>query len=89
MGISILPVDVNKSVADFGVEGKNIRFGFNAVKSMGRPTITAIIEERTNNGDFHSMQDFITRMAGQLIREQLSILYLQVHLTHSVIRDGA
>ena len=64
MGIKILPVDVNNSVADFSVEGKDIRFGFNAVKSMGRPTISAIIEERTNNGEFHSMQDFITRMAG-------------------------
>ena len=76
MGINILPVDVNKSVADFGVEGKNIRFGFNAVKSMGRPTITAIIEERTNNGDFHSMQDFITRMAGVLNKRTVEHLIL-------------
>lgn len=76
MGISILPVDVNKSVADFGVEGKNIRFGFNAVKSMGRPTITAIIEERTNNGDFHSMQDFITRMAGAINKRTVEHLIL-------------
>ena len=76
MGISILPVDVNKSVADFGVEGKNIRFGFNAVKSMGRPTITAIIEERTNNGDFHSMQDFITRMAGVINKRTVEHLIL-------------
>ena len=76
MGISILPVDVNKSVAEFGVEGKNIRFGFNAVKSMGRPTITAIIEERTNNGDFHSMQDFITRMAGVINKRTVEHLIL-------------
>ena len=59
MGISILPVDVNKSIADFGVEGKNIRFGFNAVKSMGRPTITAIIEKRKLeqfNADFEKYE---------------------------------
>lgn len=76
MGINILPVDVNNSVADFSVEGKEIRFGFNAVKSMGRPTITAIIEERTNNGDFHSMQDFITRMAGVLNKRTVEHLIL-------------
>lgn len=67
---------------------KNIRFGFNAVKSMGRPTITAIIEERTNNGDFHSMRDFITRMAWAINKRTVEHLIL-AHLTHLVIRDGA
>ena len=87
MGIKILPVDVNNSVADFSVEGKDIRFGFNAVKSMGRPTISAIIEERTNNGEFHSMQDFITRMAGVINKR--TVEHLQVHLTHLDIQEEA
>ena len=30
---------------NFGVEGKNIRFGFNAVKSMGRPTLLRLLKK--------------------------------------------
>lgn len=66
MGISILPPDVNKSQMGFSVERGAIRFGLSAIKSLGRPTIEAIIKERSENGTFASMQDFITRMYAEL-----------------------
>lgn len=66
LGIDILPPDVNKSVAEFSVEDGKIRFGMEAIKNLGRPSINAIILEREANGDFHSMQDFITRMYGNI-----------------------
>ena len=62
LGITILPPDVNSSVAGFSVEDGKIRFGLDAIKSLGRPTINALIEERKLAGPFKSMQDFITRM---------------------------
>lgn len=76
MGIKILPPDVNYSVSEFSVEEGNIRFGLDAVKSMGKPTINAVIEERTSNGLFHSMQDFITRMAGAINKRTVEHLIL-------------
>lgn len=66
MGISILPPDVNKSQMGFSVENGAIRFGLSAIKSLGRPTIEAIIKERSENGTFATMQDFITRMYAEL-----------------------
>lgn len=76
LGIKILPPDVNKSVAEFSVEDGNIRFGFDAVKSLGRPTINAIIREREDNGEFHSMQDFINRMVGDINKRTAEHLIL-------------
>lgn len=76
MGIKILPPDVNHSVSEFSVEEGNIRFGLDAVKSMGKPTINAVIKERTSNGLFHSMQDFITRMAGAINKRTVEHLIL-------------
>ncbi|MDD3238859.1 MAG: DNA polymerase III subunit alpha [Lachnospira sp.] len=66
MGISILPPDVNESQMGFSVENGAIRFGLSAIKSLGRPTIEAIIKERFNNGPFTTMQDFITRLYAEL-----------------------
>ena len=63
MGIQILPPDINKSVGTFSVENGNIRFGLTAIKSVGRPVIQAIIEERKERGEFKHLKDFIERMA--------------------------
>ncbi len=66
MNISILPPDVNKSQLGFSVEDGAIRFGLSAVKSLGRPTIEAILKDRELLGEFKSMQDFISRMHAEL-----------------------
>ncbi len=66
MNISILPPDVNESQMGFSVEDGAIRFGLSAVKSLGRPTIDAIIKNREGMGKFSSMQDFISRMHAEL-----------------------
>ncbi|MGN0318185.1 MAG: DNA polymerase III subunit alpha [Lachnospira sp.] len=61
MNIPILPPDVNSSQMEFTVENGSIRFALAAIKSLGRPTIRAIVNDRETNGAFKSMQDFITR----------------------------
>ncbi len=63
MNISILPPDVNESQMEFSVEDGKIRFAMAAIKSLGRPTIQAILKERNENGRFTSMQDFVTKMS--------------------------
>ena len=66
MNIGILPPDVNESQMEFTVENGKIRFAMAAIKSLGRPTIQAILKERRENGSFVSMQDFVTRMSHAL-----------------------
>ena len=63
MNIQILPPDINRGVADFSVDGGNIRYGLAAIKSIGRPVIEAIVADRTEFGPFKNLEDFITRMS--------------------------
>ena len=70
MGIQILPPDINKSVGTFSVENGNIRFGLTAIKSVGRPVIQAIIEERSERGEFKHLKDFIERMGGREVNKR-------------------
>ena len=70
MGIQILPPDINKSVGTFSVENGNIRFGLTAIKSVGRPVIQAIIEERNERGEFKHLKDFIERMGGKEVNKR-------------------
>ena len=65
MGIRILPPDINVGEAGFTVDGKNIRYGLSAIKSIGRPVIDAVVEERTLGGQYRSLKDFIERLTGK------------------------
>ena len=65
MGIAILPPDINVGEARFTVDGGNIRYGLSAIKSIGRPVIEAIVQERTLGGPYRSLKDFIERLTGK------------------------
>lgn len=65
MGIKILPPDINEGYGTFSVSGKNIRFSLAAIKSVGRPSINVIVEEREKNGKYAGLTDFCTRLAGR------------------------
>ena len=61
MGIEILPPNINEGYGDFSAAGDSIRYGLTAIKSVGRPIISAIIEEREKNGKFSDLEEFINR----------------------------
>ena len=63
MDIRILPPDINKGEADFSVDDGDIRYGLAAIKSIGRPVVQAVTEEREAFGPFKNLEDFITRMS--------------------------
>ena len=65
MGIRILPPDINKGEADFSVDGGDIRYGLAAIKSIGRPVIRAIVNDRKELGEFRNLEDFITRISSR------------------------
>ena len=70
MGIEILPPDINEGESGFSVSGNSIRYGLSAIKSVGRPVIEAIIEERKERGVFTTLNDFITRMSGKDVNKR-------------------
>ena len=65
MGIQILPPDINEGEAGFSVSNGAIRYALTAIKSVGRPVIEAIVEERNLRGPFTTLKDFISRMASR------------------------
>ncbi len=70
MGIEILPPDINEGESGFSVSGSGIRYGLSAIKSVGRPVISSILEERKSGGRFTSLKDFLTRVSGKEVNKR-------------------
>ena len=81
MGIRILPPDINKGEADFSVDGGDIRYGLAAIKSIGRPVIRAIVNDRKELGEFRNLEDFITRISSRELMNK--------RLVENLIKAGA
>ena len=63
MGIEVLGPDVNESGFKFTANSKgNIRFGMAGVKGVGSNAVQAIIDERTKNGPFTDIFNFVERV---------------------------
>lgn len=63
LGIKVQQPDINVSRGGFTADGERIRFGLNAVKSVGRDLIEAVIKERTER-PYSSLYDFCKRLHG-------------------------
>ena len=70
MGINILPPDINAGEAGFSVTDGAIRYALTAIKSIGRPVIDAIVEEREMRGPYKNLKDFITRVADKDVNKR-------------------
>ncbi|MBP5181694.1 MAG: DNA polymerase III subunit alpha, partial [Lentisphaeria bacterium] len=77
-GIKVLPPDVNHSEISFSVDGGNIRFGLGAIKGFGEGAAQAIIDARSQGGEFKSLSDLLERTGG-----------LNAKNTENLIRAGA
>lgn len=69
--IPVLPPDINKSKPYFSVEGDGVRIGLVAIKNVGLLAIEAIVEERSNNGEFTSFENFVSRCAGKMMNKRM------------------
>ena len=63
LGIKVQQPDINISRGGFTADGELIRFGLNAVKSVGRGLIDAVIKERAQR-PYRSLYDFCKRLHG-------------------------
>jgi len=66
MGVQVLPPDINRSSADFRVDGDRIYFGLFAIKGLGENATVKILEERAQHGFFKSLADFCSRVDKKL-----------------------
>jgi DNA polymerase-3 subunit alpha len=78
MGIKVLPPDINESFVEFGVvkatseDAKEyIRFGLSAVKNVGLGVSEKLVEERTQNGPFKSLEDFVCRLGTEVLNKKV------------------
>jgi DNA polymerase-3 subunit alpha len=66
MKISVLPPDINFSSTGFKIEKdqnkRGIRFGLSAIKNVGHAAIDAIFSEREANGEYKSLDEFVSRV---------------------------
>lgn len=63
MNMNVLGPDVNESFLKFSVnKAGDIRFGMAAVKGVGGGAVNDILEERTKNGPFKNIFDFVERV---------------------------
>ncbi|MCX6243120.1 MAG: DNA polymerase III subunit alpha [Bacteroidetes bacterium] len=63
MSINVLGPDINESESRFMVNKKGeIRFGLAGIKNVGENAVDSIVEERTKNGPFSDIFDFLNRV---------------------------
>ena len=62
LNIKIIRPDINKSHSDFYSDGNNFYYALGAIKNVGFEAISNVIKERTNNGKFKNLSDFINRI---------------------------
>jgi DNA polymerase-3 subunit alpha len=70
MDIEVLPPDVNSSDHGFVVSGNCIRFGLDAVKNVGHIAVQAILDARSEDGDFSSLWDFCERVDTRAVNKR-------------------
>jgi DNA polymerase-3 subunit alpha len=73
--VQCLAPDVNNSLADFSVEDGKVRYALGALKGVGEKAMDALVEERSANGPFESLDEFSERIDPKLLnRRQLESL---------------
>ncbi len=90
-GIQVLPPDINLSHHEFALirtpatdgqpEQNDIRFGLDAVKTVGSGAVEVVLQNRKDQGPFASFSDFADRMRGQRLVNKKNV--------ESLIKVGA
>ena len=70
MGIEVLPPDINVGQGKFAVFEGKIRYGMYAIKSIGRPVVDFIVQERAERGEYKTLEDFLTRVNGREVNKR-------------------
>ena len=71
IGVSVLPPDVNQSIAAFSAVGEDIRFGLASVRNVGEGVVEAIRQTRVDKGAFASFSDFLAKVPGTVCSKKV------------------
>ncbi len=75
MGIELAPPDICDSQLEFSAITKDEReiilFGLGAIKGVGEAAIHAMLEEREENGDYTTLQDFVNRIEPSKVNKRV------------------
>ncbi len=80
MGITVLPPDVKESDLYFTPVGEAVRFGLAAIKNVGENTARAIRDSARQEGAFHDLFDFCSRIDSRVLNKRVF---------ESLIKSGA
>ena len=70
MGVNVSTPDINLSSADFTVNDNEILFGLSAVRNVGDITADKIVKERIENGNFESVEEFLSRIDSRSLNKR-------------------
>ncbi len=68
--IPLLLPDINKSDVVFAVEGHAVRYALAAIKGVGEQAMNLVVAERTKNGEFTSLDNFLSRLDSKSINKK-------------------
>ena len=62
INIKVIRPDINKCYADFQFDQNNFYYALGGIKSVGYEAISNVVKERSENGEFKSINDFLNRV---------------------------
>lgn len=87
--IALLPPLINESELDFTMTDKDtLRFGLGAISGLGKAGATTIINDRAENGQFGSMEEFRVRIPGGLCNVNVLTNLAKCGAFDSIMKNG-
>ena len=74
MGLKILPPDINRSEIKYTGKDREVRVGLMQLKDLSQDAKETIIHERSKNGPFISLEDFLDRTGSHIHLQDVRIL---------------
>ena len=62
LNIKVTRPDINQCYADFRTEGDKFYYALGGIKAVGYEAISNVVKERSENGKFNSINDFLKRV---------------------------
>jgi DNA polymerase-3 subunit alpha len=62
LNINVIRPDINTCFADFTSNGKDFLYALGALKNVGYEAISNVVKERTENGKYMNISDFLNRV---------------------------
>ncbi|MCG2774655.1 MAG: DNA polymerase III subunit alpha [Desulfobacterales bacterium] len=74
MGLKILPPDINRSEIKYTGKDREVRVGLMQLKDLSQDSKDTIIHERSKNGPFISLEDFLDRTGSHIHLQDVRLL---------------